>query len=336
MFSKSFEEWCLDNNRKDILDRWDYNLNNIKPVNLSFSSNKKFYFECPNKLHNSELKRLSDFTSGHNGVMDCKACNSFAQWGINNLGESFLKEYWDYEKNKDIDPWEISKSGRKKVYIKCQEKDYHESYPVSVHNFSVNNTRCPYCRNNCGVVNILDSLGSLYSITITLWSDKNNKTPFEYTSKSNQKVWWRCEKGEHKDYLRSIKVSNMCDFRCPYCQTSKGELQIENILKKSNILYTPQKEFIGLTGINNGNLSYDFYLPDYNLLIEYQGEQHDHYIKGFHKSKKDFEKQQEHDKRKKEYAINNNIKLLEIWYWDFDRIEEIFQKEFIRIRGNYN
>ena len=42
-----------------------------------------------------------------------------------------------------------------------------------------------------------------------------------------------------------------------------------------------------------------------------------------------FEYQQEHDRRKKEYAQKNNIKFLEIWYWDIDKIEEILNKEFI-------
>jgi very-short-patch-repair endonuclease len=74
-------------------------------------------------------------------------------------------------------------------------------------------------------------------------------------------------------------------------------------------------------------LSYDFFLPEYNLLIEYQGEQHEKYIKGFHKNKKAFINQQEHDKRKREYAKNHNIKLLEIWYYDFDNIEQILDKE---------
>ena len=32
-------------------------------------------------------------------------------------------------------------------------------------------------------------------------------------------------------------------------------------------------------------------------------------------------------KEKREYAKNHNIKLLEIWYWDYDNIEEILNKE---------
>jgi very-short-patch-repair endonuclease len=82
-----------------------------------------------------------------------------------------------------------------------------------------------------------------------------------------------------------------------------------------------------LVGVKNGNLSYDFYLPNHNLLIEYQGVQHEKPIdfegKGKKYAKQIFKKQQEHDKRKREYAIINSINLLEIWYWDFDNIEEI-------------
>ena len=82
-------------------------------------------------------------------------------------------------------------------------------------------------------------------------------------------------------------------------------------------------KYDGLVGLGNGLLSYDFYIPKLNHLIEYQGEMHERFIRGIHKSIKDFEKQQEHDRRKKEYAQIHNINLLEIWYWDFDRIEKI-------------
>lgn len=63
-----------------------------------------------------------------------------------------------------------------------------------------------------------------------------------------------------------------------------------------------------------------------NLLIEFQGIQHYEPVEIFG-GEKQFKIQQEHDKRKREYAINNNIKLLEIPYWDFDNVEEILSRE---------
>lgn len=64
----------------------------------------------------------------------------------------------------------------------------------------------------------------------------------------------------------------------------------------------------------------------YNILIEAQGQQHIIPKKLFG-GEEQFQKQQEHDKRKRDYAEANGYKLLEIWYYDYDRIEEILNKE---------
>ena len=41
--SKSFEQWCIENNKKHIIDRWDYELNDCKPNEICYSSNKKYW-----------------------------------------------------------------------------------------------------------------------------------------------------------------------------------------------------------------------------------------------------------------------------------------------------
>lgn len=110
-------------------------------------------------------------------------------------------------------------------------------------------------------------------------------------------------------------------FGCPRCSMSHGEKAIGKYLDKHNIKYVPQKHFDQLIGVGGGLLSYDFYLPQYNLLIEYQGEYHDGTASI--QTEIEFLKQQEHDKRKRNYAKSHNINLLEIWYWDFDKIDEI-------------
>lgn len=112
--------------------------------------------------------------------------------------------------------------------------------------------------------------------------------------------------------------------RCPNCNKSKGEIKISNYLQNKKINFISQKEFDDLLGVGRGNLSYDFYLLDYNLLIEYQGKYHDGSVS--YQSEEEFKKQQEHDRRKREYAKKHNIDLLEIWYWDFDNIENILEE----------
>jgi len=106
---------------------------------------------------------------------------------------------------------------------------------------------------------------------------------------------------------------------------SKGERRIVNFLDTNSIEYMFQKTYDDLLGINGYLLRYDFYLKDYNLLIEYQGQFHDGSTGEY--SQVNLSYQQEHDRRKRKYAEKNNIKLLEIWYYDFDNIEEILKKE---------
>lgn len=122
--------------------------------------------------------------------------------------------------------------------------------------------------------------------------------------------------------VRAGRISNGT-AQCPMCfYPSKGEEKINDFLKQNNIEFTRQKKFSNLYGTGNGLLSYDFYLPKYNLLIEYQGEQHECSVEIFGGDEQ-FKKQQEHDRRKRDYAKEHNINLLEIWYYDFDNVENI-------------
>jgi len=332
--NSSFEQWCIGNNRQDVLERWDYELNNYKPSEINYSTNKKYYFKCPKRIHSSELKRISDFTYVCEGSIECKQCNSFAQWGIDNVCKDFLETYWDNENI--INPWDIGCCSNKRIRIKCQNKHYHGSYEISCLDFTMCQ-RCSYCSLTSGKVHPLDSLGKYLEDNnlLYLWSSKNKKSPYEYAPKSNKKVWWECPDGIHKDFYRSINSSNVFNFRCPECQYSKGEERISNYLLNKNINYIPQKSFNNLIGLGDGLLSYDFYLPQYNILIEYQGEQHEKPInfgKGTEFAKKQFKQQQEHDKRKREYAKLNNYNFLEIWYYDFNNVDLILQQE-LNIKG---
>lgn len=141
------------------------------------------------------------------------------------------------------------------------------------------------------------------------------------------KTMWNCKCDCGKECVcYSDVLLNGNQLSCGCSSLSKGETQIENYLKCNNIIFENQKKFDDLLGIGNGNLSYDFYLPQYNLLCEIQGIQHEKPVKYFG-GKEKFEYQQEHDRRKREYAKSHGYRLLEIWYYDFDNIEEILNRE---------
>lgn len=115
-------------------------------------------------------------------------------------------------------------------------------------------------------------------------------------------------------------------INCPTCHKSrsmpKGEERIFDYLSKNNIIFIHGHEFDDLFGVNDGHLSYDFYLPTENLLIEYNGEQHYRSVEYFGGEEK-FKIQQEHDLRKYNYANLHNYNLLIIPYTQYGNIKEI-------------
>lgn len=147
----------------------------------------------------------------------------------------------------------------------------------------------------------------------------------EITSSGNSVVMWRClcDCGE-ETIVRSSTLLHGYTKSCG-CMKSHGEYYISTYLLSNSINFEKQKKFSDLLGVGGGNLSYDFYLPNHNMLIECQGEQHERPIEYFG-GEEQFAIQQEHDRRKREYAKNNGYKLLEISYKDYNNIENILTK----------
>lgn len=178
--------------------------------------------------------------------------------------------------------------------------------------------KCPYCVGQR--VGISNCLFTKNPELCEEWDyDKNiDITPYKITSGSGKKVWWKCKLCSHS-WIATVDSRHTSS--CPACSFSKGEREIKTWLDYNNIKYESQKMFSQLVGTGGRQLSYDFYLPNENLLIEYQGQFHDG--NGNYYIKQNLEKQTEHDKRKRNYAINNKIDILEIWYWDFENISDI-------------
>lgn len=116
---------------------------------------------------------------------------------------------------------------------------------------------------------------------------------------------------------------------CPACISSKGEIRVKQLLDKINVEYVTQKTFDDC--IYKDKLRFDFYLPNYNLIIEYDGEQHfkpvDFANNGLKWATELFKCNQLKDKIKNDYCKNNNIKLIRIPFWDFNNIETILASE---------
>lgn len=98
---------------------------------------------------------------------------------------------------------------------------------------------------------------------------------------------------------------------CPNCIKSKGEMAINYFLTKNKISFIEHKMFNGC--VYKRKLRFDFYLPDKNICIEYDGEQHFNSIPYYGGDEK-LEISKKRDEIKNEYCQKNNIHLLRINY----------------------
>lgn len=98
---------------------------------------------------------------------------------------------------------------------------------------------------------------------------------------------------------------------CLMCNESHGERSISQWLNEHNIQYIPQYRFTDCR--DKHSLPFDFYLPQHNICIEYNGKQH-YEIIDFFGGVEAFKTRQQHDKIKREYCESNDINLLSISY----------------------
>lgn len=177
-YEKSIAHYIEVELNESLNDYWDNEKNIKNPRYISKNTHDKFWIKCTNKdYHKSYEIKGCDFAKGNR----CPYCakrkvhpkDSFAQWCINNIDENFLEKYWSNKNT--LDPWSLAPGSNKKVWIKCQDKDYHDDYVVMCSNFKLG-TRCPYCNIFASKkVHYLDSFGYKYPELSINWNNELNK-----------------------------------------------------------------------------------------------------------------------------------------------------------------
>lgn len=208
-------------------------------------------------------------------------------------------------------------SGKEKVLVKCPNPN-HESYEVRFSAFKNQNQRCEKCSKEIASEKRKHSYNFVKEF-IEFYGYKLLSN--EYKG-SLDKLDLMCPNG-HKFKMSFEKFYN-AGHRCVKCSESKGEREITRILNQYNIKNISQYKFDDCKF--KQSLPFDFYLPDYNILIEYDGEQHYKifdYFGGLDK----FIDTKIRDTIKNEYCNKNNIKLIRIPYWDYNKIEDILKCE---------
>lgn len=170
--------------------------------------------------------------------------------------------------------------------------------------------------------------------------DKANKAKLsqqEFEERAN-KIWNNKYKyGTYKSMHSYIEVTcpvhgtflvtphnHLNNCGCPECSKSSGEVIVAEFLKNNRIDYISQYKISIDKAINPSGYAYiDFYLPDYNIFIEYNGIQHYIPIEYFGGSLK-FNQQVKRDEYVRNYCKQNSIKLIELPY--SLNTEQIFNK----------
>lgn len=123
-----------------------------------------------------------------------------------------------------------------------------------------------------------------------------------------------CTKDGYKGSIREDHLSS--GHGCPICNNSVGEKRVANYLTENNISFVQQYSFLDCK--HNRLLHFDFYLPDFNACIEYDGIQHFEPIDFAGKGKEWADEQFKYtilrDKIKNTYCEENQIPLCRIKY----------------------
>lgn len=184
-------------------------------------------------------------------------------------------------------------------------------YKVRPDNF-IQGTKCPFC-------------SSTRKLTQEEFSKRISSIDPDYEVFGKYKNADSNVKILHKKCGRTFVITPSSFYRgrrCTWCrQKSKGEEKIEQVLKESMIEFEREKTFDSCR--NKHTLPFDFFLPEKNILIEFDGEQH--FKPKFNESKESFERQKMNDEIKNYFAEANGFKLIRIPYWNFEKIEEIIK-----------
>jgi len=121
------------------------------------------------------------------------------------------------------------------------------------------------------------------------------------------------------DIFTQILNNHLRGHGCPLCNDSKGEKAIEKYLIENKIKFQRQKKFE--TCRDKNMLSFDFYLKDYNICLEYDGAQHFYDVLNWN----NLEYTKNHDAIKNEFCLKNNILLFRISYKEniIDKLEKV-------------
>ena len=184
----------------------------LKPSMFLCGSGQKVWWQCKN---GHEWEAMIANRNNGRGCPYCK--NGFLKDKSNSLqvmNPQLVKE-WNYQKNGNLTPNNVTYNSHKKVWWICCKK--HEWQEKVVKRSGGHN--CPYCTGKL-VIQGENDLATLNPRLANEWhpTKNGNLNPTMFTQNSIENVWWKCDK-EHEWQATIIHRNNGAN--CPYCNNQR-------------------------------------------------------------------------------------------------------------------
>ena len=220
---------CLGTMKPKLAKEWHPTKNeDLTPYNVTERSGKKVWWKC-DKGEDHEWKAV--IASRANG-RGCSICSGQMVVFSNCLATTHpkLAKEWHPTKNGDLTPYVIISGSDKKVWWKCDKREDHE-WVARIYSRAKDRATCPICcRRKFAPSN---SFATRYPALAKEWHPtKNGKlTPENTIAGGQDKIWWKCDKGEDHEWQTSI-IRRKQGRGCHVCENKK--IVLSNCLATTN------------------------------------------------------------------------------------------------------
>ncbi len=197
---------------------------------------------------------------------------------------------------------------------------------VSGDNLRRNHTlSCGCLQKESAQKRVVDLVGQRFGKLVVI-----SKAPNPSNSKNRHTYWYcNCDCGKTNVLKDGENLKRNLTISCGCIGTSKGEYLIKELLEYHNIDFQQEKTFeTCIFPDTNKKARFDFYLSDYNILIEFDGYQHFKFTGYEWNTEENYLKTITHDEFKNQWCKDNNIKLIRIPYTHLStlKLEDLLDK----------
>ena len=287
--------------------------NHLQVIGITKKDNRNLY-KCKCVCGNEVLKRKRELVSGRAVSCGCRRRNA-SDSHKHLIGTTIGSWYV-------LDIFYDDKLGEVKAKCQCKCGTVKD---VNIYNLINNQTKDCGCgrKEMLSETRTKNLVGQKFGrLTVLELLDESNKF-------NRRQYRCKCDCGNETIVTGSLLLNGHTSS-CG-CLISGWNAYIGNILTNLNINYIPEYS----VWINGAMYRFDFYLPEYNTIIEYDGQHHYMPIKFGNWDDEytiaNLKKTQQHDEIKSQYCYDNRINLIRIPYWQAKNIEIIICNRLQRL-----